>query len=684
MTDDNAPHKDFSPDFAPPAEWAAMYRTFGIQIVPCYVPRAGFVWKRPALSEWKTFQDELVPDALFNKWYGERGEFVHNGNMGILCGKCSNNIFAIDLDDYKTQSAAEWWRGVLALNNHGFEPETWQQRTGGGGRQLYFRAPPGWTAPTNRTPIGVDIRGQGGFAVLPPSKHESGKEYAWIYAPWETDIEVAPAWLCEAIDKLVAEHSETRTKRERTANPEGDFNEFGARVDGREEYMTKLIWAAVIDLWCQCPIKPDHAARDAAYETYERAVKARIYDPSASKRDLLEREGRGHSLFAKKWDIALSKWDDEVAEAGRKKQAEQGAKAAAEPSDDPGPFPASELKGTAPKRRWIVNQWIAEGVVNSLYGAGGIGKTLLAQQLAYCLNSKRDFLGIPVERKSVLCVLCEDTRDEIHRRHDALLSGLGLSMGPKLEHVWLWPRVGYDNLLVTWDVQGRPQVSPQFQAVLTAVLSRRADLLILDTLADMYGGNEIVRVQANHFIKAVLGRLIVEAAKAGFVLTVLLLAHPSTAGTASGTGLSGSTAWENAVRSRLLLRSPEEGDADERELTRMKANYANAGEETTLRLRYQDGYFVVAQVDENSVALRSAKQHVLDAVRAAWEHDRPFVGKKGHKRHVYTGIPASIAQFKISRAIVAQAIRELIEDGEIELKRGHRKHGYKVRGDDDE
>src|SRR5262249_23821225 len=242
---------------------------------------------------------------------------------------------------------------------------------------------------------------------------------------------------------------------------------------------------------------------------------------------------------------------------------------------DPGPFDVGEFRGPAPERRWIVQDWIVEGVVNSLYGDGGIGKTLLAQQLAYCLRIGKPFLGIEVERKTSFCVLCEDDVQEIHRRHDTISAGLGHPHdNPFAGGVTLWPRVGLDNLLVTWDNSNRPHLTRQFQDIWAEVLKRRPDLLVLDTLADVYGGNEIVRVQVNHFIKTVLGRLILKAKEAGFILTVLLLAHPSMAGKASGSGASGSTAWENAVRARLYMRRPEEGHFDERELIRAKANYA--------------------------------------------------------------------------------------------------------------
>lgn len=215
---------DFSPDFAAPSEWAAMYRAVGIQVVPAHMPNGG-EWKFP-LGKWKTFQDELVPRSTFDNWYGQGGEHARRQNMGLITGKASGGVFVIDLDEYKTPMAAQWWRGVLMEHNHGLEPETWQQRTGGGGRQLFFQAPAHWRPPTNKTPIGVDIRGQGGFAMLPPSKHSSDKTYEWVpgFAPWEIEIEVAPDWLMLAVDDLVAQHGGDTArgeKSERTASPEG-------------------------------------------------------------------------------------------------------------------------------------------------------------------------------------------------------------------------------------------------------------------------------------------------------------------------------------------------------------------------------------------------------------------------------------------------------------------------------
>ncbi len=75
---------------------------------------------------------------------------------------------------------------------------------------------------------------------------------------------------------------------------------------------------------------------------------------------------------------------------------------------------------------------------------------------------------------------------------------------------------------------------------------------------------------------------------------VVLTAHPSLSGRAKGTGESGSTAWSNAVRSRLYLTAAKDEESDEATdwctLHRKKSNYARPGEE--IKVQYRNGVFV--------------------------------------------------------------------------------------------
>ena len=51
-----------------------------------------------------------------------------------------------------------------------------------------------------------------------------------------------------------------------------------------------------------------------------------------------------------------------------------------------------------PPRRFLIEHWMPAGCLSSLYGPGGVGKSLLAQQAATCLVAGIDFLGHKVEQ----------------------------------------------------------------------------------------------------------------------------------------------------------------------------------------------------------------------------------------------------------------------------------------------
>ena len=313
----------FEPDFAGPLDWAAMYHSYGLQVVPAMHPNSGGQWKRPAIK-WREHENELVNGDTVVSWFPRSA----TAQMGIITGKCSG-IFVVDLDTHKGPSAMQWWNGLLAVENNGMDLETAIVTTGGGGKQYYFKTPDFWTPPTNKTAIGVDIRGQGGFVMAPPSLHESGREYVWDAGcePWDTGLLEAPQWLCDAIDKLVGGISQERSAildRHQTAASAGPHNGvvadgLGQVIDGREELATTMVWAAVLDWWRECPIKPSpnesvEKCREV-YAVYERKCKPRKYEPNTPRSLLLEREGRGYTMFEDKWRRAMAQWDGKVSDA---------------------------------------------------------------------------------------------------------------------------------------------------------------------------------------------------------------------------------------------------------------------------------------------------------------------------------------------------------------------------------
>ena len=318
----------FEPDFATAPDYAKLYRKLGMQVVPAYSPQDNKSWKRPALSSWREFEQKLVSDAVFDGWFGIDGTYRHKANLGFICGPCSSGLFIVDVDLQKGEEARLWLDSVQQQCAGGEAFKTPTQRTGGGGLQLLFRAPQGWNPPTCKTLAGIDIRGGSaaggaGFAMLPPSVHETGQRYQWLsgFEPWVLEPLEASEWLCREIDRLAQAHSGRPAGTgavEATESPEYATDAFAQIVDGRESYATRLVFAWILNLRRNSPILPPTEILSAeirkSWEFYEQKVKSRLTDPNATNGELLEREGRGFSMILTKWHHALAQWDTKVAD----------------------------------------------------------------------------------------------------------------------------------------------------------------------------------------------------------------------------------------------------------------------------------------------------------------------------------------------------------------------------------
>jgi hypothetical protein len=78
-------------------------------------------------------------------------------------------------------------------------PPTLTALSGSGGKHLYFRHPGGRIPNSAQLGgfSGLDVRGDGGYIVAPPSLHQSGQHYAW-QAPMQP-LQPLPLWLCELL-----------------------------------------------------------------------------------------------------------------------------------------------------------------------------------------------------------------------------------------------------------------------------------------------------------------------------------------------------------------------------------------------------------------------------------------------------------------------------------------------------
>jgi RecA-family ATPase len=164
----------------------------------------------------------------------------------------------------------------------------------------------------------------------------------------------------------------------------------------------------------------------------------------------------------------------------------------------------------------------------------------------------------------------------------------------------------------------------------------------------------------------------------------MLLSHPSVAGMASGSGMAGSTQWNNAVRSRMYFKTvradkddPFDDDAeavkesgsDYRELQYLKNNRAKQGDR--IKLVYTDGLFLPER--QQAPADKAAQEAKADEVFMTLlrkfnsdDSDRNVGVKSGT-----TYAPAMFAKereaklARVTKPMLTQAMQRLVEAKKI-------------------
>lgn len=263
-----------------------------------------------------------------------------------------------------------------------------------------------------------------------------------------------------------------------------------------------------------------------------------------------------------------------------------------EAENDDGPLPGvakpEDWCGCRPpERRFVIPGWIVRGACGLLSGQEGVGKSLIAQQMATCAAVGIPFLGLDIEQCNTVYITCEDPIEELWRRQEDINRSLGIRMADLEGKLLLVSLKGHQgNELGVFDQQGRISVTARFRQIERLVREFSAGLVFLDNAAHLFTGNE----NARHEVAVFLGLL--ERMSESIDGAVVLLAHPNkqhAQGNKQGNEYSGSTGWSAHVRNRLFLDWAAKdvngsflGD-DGRVLRKSKANYGKKGEEVYFR-----------------------------------------------------------------------------------------------------
>lgn len=226
---------------------AEEYRGRGWSVVPVHSvgPRGCNCGRRDCHSPgkhprvaWSQAAEEPADVLQIEAWWKQWPD----ANVGVVTGSVSG-IVVVDVDPRNGGD-----RSLLDLvAEYGDLPRTLTSRTGGGGRHLWFAAPP-WPLPSVELAPGVELKAEGGMVVAPPSIHASGETYRWV------DESIAPVELPDWVSHLVHHPAPDQRSGQdqapiRTTREQDEFAEAWLRVGLEVEPG---------DNYYLCPFHDDH------------------------------------------------------------------------------------------------------------------------------------------------------------------------------------------------------------------------------------------------------------------------------------------------------------------------------------------------------------------------------------------------------------------------------------------
>jgi len=311
----------------PMLEAALRYLEQGWSVIP-------LEGKRP-LESWVQYQKQRATERKIEQWWRANPQ----ANVGVVTGAISG-IIVLDVDGPE---------GKRSLEENGLDiPKTVTGRTGGGGWHYFFKHPGGQAKNFSRRLPGIDLRGDGGQVVVPPSVHPSGNLYEWENSPEDTALAEPPAWLLELIQSQ-GERSKLTAKDWETDIPEGQRDEQLTRLAG------KLLGPAGIS-----PVE----AFDVLLSANERRCKPPLPQDQVEK---IVKSIAGR-------------------EAGKQKEKQQQPFTLVRYRDFMKEYSDSEI-------RWLAEEWLPIGGIGKIVGPPESYKTWILLDLAVSVASGEPFLG---------------------------------------------------------------------------------------------------------------------------------------------------------------------------------------------------------------------------------------------------------------------------------------------------
>jgi RecA-family ATPase len=326
-----------------------------------------------------------------------------------------------------------------------------------------------------------------------------------------------------------------------------------------------------------------------------------------------------------------------------------------------------------PDRQWSIRDRVPLKQAGLFSGEGGTGKSIIEIMKDVAHVARLDWMGSLPEPGGAFYLGAEDDEDEIHIRVAMIARHYRVTFEQLIAGgLRILPLLGKDSTLCAASAKsGRVEVTRLYRQLYEAAGDLKPKNISVDTLSRAFAGNEIDRVQVYAF--AMHMQALAKVAEG----SVTVLSHPSLSGIASGSGLSGSTAWHGAFRFRQYLLGVKSAGDDEqpaddlRELRFKKNQYGPLG--APISLRYQNGLFlpIAGLSNLDAIARQAAAQDVFLALLRRFAGEGRNLGDKPTAPNYAPTAFAKEAEAKsgrLKKEDFETAMRELFKTGKIHIE----------------
>jgi len=417
------------------------------------------------------FKDASAEPDIITAWWVK----YPNAMIGVATGAASG-FFAVDLDRKENMGdgLATWRQWEMDIEASPIA--TRQHKTPSTGRHLLFRYVPGvGSVPLGKIGEGVEIKGDGGYIIVPPSVMSSGQ----VYEGNNKDVSDAPDWFLDKLREYYGRHRSTSEDRST-----------GTPVNPSE------IKEALFAIPCQ----------DLDYLSWM-YVGAALYKELGAdgKKLFLEWSAKDKARYnardcSRKWDNEITKFkkhtigtlfyyaDQHDPEWRDRWEAKKNKVAPIELFDL---FPIKEEK--VPRRQWILPGLLLRKHVTMMVAPGGTGKSVLTLCFATMLAANKAWARWrPRKQCKVLVINAEEDDEELQRRSFAVaMKSMGIDDNAVLKG-WMRAAKNPTSILVSkYDSRTRNMTREPLIAELISTIKReKIDVVVVDPFAETFYGEE--------------------------------------------------------------------------------------------------------------------------------------------------------------------------------------------------